>query len=144
MKMNEVYQLLEYFESSTLSEVEVEMDGVKVSAKKNTFDAGHVSAGMTTESVPVHKKSMGDGVKHGGSGKKITAPLVGIFYRASAPGEEPFIKEGQQIKKGDVIGIIEAMKLMNEITATEDGVVLSIEAKDGEMVEYGETLVNLG
>lgn len=136
MNMNEVYQLLEYFEASVLSEVEVEMDGVKVAAKKNTFEAGHGSVKTTTESVPVHKKPLG--------GKKITAPLVGIFYRASAPGEEPFIKEGQQIKKGDVIGIIEAMKLMNEITATEDGVVLSIEAKDGEMVEYGETLVNLG
>lgn len=136
MNMNEVYQLLEYFEASALSEVEVEMDGVKVAAKKNTFEAGHGSVKTTTESVPVHKKPLG--------GKKITAPLVGIFYRASAPGEEPFIKEGQQIKKGDVIGIIEAMKLMNEITATEDGVVLSIEAKDGEMVEYGETLVNLG
>lgn len=136
MNMNEVYQLLEYFEASALSEVEVEMDGVKVAAKKNTFEAGHGSVKTITESVPVHKKPLG--------GKKITAPLVGIFYRASAPGEEPFIKEGQQIKKGDVIGIIEAMKLMNEITATEDGVVLSIEAKDGEMVEYGETLVNLG
>lgn len=136
MNMNEVYQLLEYFEASALSEVEVEMDGVKVAAKKNTFEAGHGSVKTTTESVPVHNKPLG--------GKKITAPLVGIFYRASAPGEEPFIKEGQQIKKGDVIGIIEAMKLMNEITATEDGVVLSIEAKDGEMVEYGETLVNLG
>ena len=144
MNMNEVYQLLEYFENSALSEVEVEIDGVKVAAKKNTFEVGCGSTKPTTESVPVHKKPSKDGVKHGGSGKKITAPLVGIFYRASAPGEEPFIKEGQQIKKGDVIGIIEAMKLMNEITATEDGVVLSIEAKDGEMVEYGKTLVNLG
>lgn len=61
--------------------------------------------------------------------KELKAPLVGIFYRAAAPGEKPYVEVGQKISKSDVIGIIEAMKVMNEITAKEDGIVEEILAE---------------
>jgi len=75
--------------------------------------------------------------------KEVKAPLVGTFYSAASPDTEPFVSVGQEVKKGDVIGIIEAMKLMNEVTASESGVVASIEAVNGELVEFGQVLLRL-
>jgi acetyl-CoA carboxylase biotin carboxyl carrier protein len=75
---------------------------------------------------------------------EIKAPLVGTFYRAPSPEDKPFVTIGQTVKKGDVVGIIEAMKMMNEITAAQDGVVTAIDAEDGSLVEYDQTLVRLG
>lgn len=77
------------------------------------------------------------------SGIPVKAPLVGTFYCAPSPEDKPFVSVGQRVKKGDVVGIIEAMKLMNEITAPEDGVVKTIFAENGNMVEYGEVLMVL-
>lgn len=75
------------------------------------------------------------------SGTPVEAPLVGIFYSAPAPEEPPFIEVGQQVKKGDTLFIIEAMKTMNEITAPCDGTVSRILAQNGDMVEYKQVLV---
>ena len=75
------------------------------------------------------------------SGTPVEAPLVGIFYSAPAPEEPPFIEVGQQVKKGDTLFIIEAMKAMTEITAPCDGTVSRILAQNGDMVEYKQVLV---
>ena len=76
-------------------------------------------------------------------GKIVKAPLVGTFYAASAPDAEAFVSVGDTVKKGQTLGIIEAMKLMNEITAEEDGVILEITAANGQMVEYGSELFRM-
>ncbi|MBS6196662.1 MAG: acetyl-CoA carboxylase biotin carboxyl carrier protein [Clostridiales bacterium] len=73
-------------------------------------------------------------------GNEVKAPLVGTFYSASAPDAEPFVKVGDTVKKGQTLGIIEAMKLMNEIECEYDGVVETIGIENGQMVEYGQTL----
>lgn len=73
----------------------------------------------------------------------ITSPMVGTFYRAPSPGAAPFIEVGDHIKKGQVIGIIEAMKLLNEVEADKDGVVKAFAAENGQPVEYGQPLVIL-
>ena len=73
-------------------------------------------------------------------GETVKAPLVGTFYSASAPDEAPFIQVGDVVKKGQTLGIIEAMKLMNEIECEYDGVVEKILAENGQMVEYGQPL----
>lgn len=78
-----------------------------------------------------------------GDAVEIKAPLVGTFYQAPGPDEQPYVKVGQQVKKGDVVGIIEAMKLMNEVVAPQDGVILSINATDGNMVQYGQVLFTM-
>ena len=70
----------------------------------------------------------------------VKAPLVGIFYEAPAPGEEPFVKEGQKVKKGDVLCVIEAMKMMNELKADVDGTVKKVDVKNGDAVEFGQVL----
>jgi acetyl-CoA carboxylase biotin carboxyl carrier protein len=73
-------------------------------------------------------------------GHVLKAPMVGTFYRASAPGAKPFAEVGQAVKSGDTVCIIEAMKLLNEIEADQDGVVKEVLAENGQPVEYGEPL----
>ena len=76
-------------------------------------------------------------------GSLVTSPFVGTFYRAPAPDSSPFVEVGDTVKKGQVVCIVEAMKLMNEIEAEADGRVAEIVARNGEHVEYGQTLVRL-
>jgi acetyl-CoA carboxylase biotin carboxyl carrier protein len=74
---------------------------------------------------------------------EIKSPMVGVFYAAPAPGSEPYVKVGSRVKKGDVLCIIEAMKLMNEITADKDGEIAKVCVENGQLVEYGQTLFHL-
>jgi acetyl-CoA carboxylase biotin carboxyl carrier protein len=78
------------------------------------------------------------------SGPSIPSPMVGTAYLSPAPGADPFIKVGDKIKKGQTVMIVEAMKTMNQIEATQDGVVASIAVEDGQPVEFGQTLIVLG
>ena len=71
----------------------------------------------------------------------MTAPLVGTFYAAPSEGAEPFVQVGDTVTKGQIIGIVEAMKLMNEVESEFEGTVVSIPVNNGDIVEYGETLV---
>ncbi|SHK09825.1 acetyl-CoA carboxylase biotin carboxyl carrier protein [Anaerobranca californiensis DSM 14826] len=71
---------------------------------------------------------------------KITSPMVGTFYKAPSPDSPPFVQEGDTVKKGDTLCIIEAMKLMNEIESTENGRIVKVLVENGELVEYGQTL----
>ena len=75
--------------------------------------------------------------------KEFKSPMVGVFYASPAPGAQPFITLGSRVKKGDVLCIIEAMKLMNEMTAEEDGEIVDICAHDGDVVEYSQTLFKI-
>ena len=77
-------------------------------------------------------------------GHVIRSPMVGTFYRASGPGAKPFVEVGQAVKAGDTLCIIEAMKLLNEIEADQDGTVKAILVENGQPVEYGEPLFILG
>ena len=73
----------------------------------------------------------------------ITAPMIGTFYSAPAPGDSPFVQVGDEIEVGQVIGIIEAMKIMNEIIADRSGIVVEVLAESAQAVEYGSPLVRL-
>ena len=75
--------------------------------------------------------------------KLIKSPMVGTFYSKSSPNAEPYVKIGDKVKKGDVLCVIEAMKLMNEIESEYDGEIVEISAKDEEMVEYGQVLFKI-
>ena len=73
----------------------------------------------------------------------VRAPMVGVFYAAPAPGAEPFVHVGSKVKKGETLCVIEAMKVMNEVTAEADGEVVDICVKDGDLVEYGCCLMKI-
>jgi acetyl-CoA carboxylase biotin carboxyl carrier protein len=77
-------------------------------------------------------------------GDAVKAPMVGTFYRASTPGAEPFVEVGSSVKIGDTLGIIEAMKLLNEIEAERAGTIKAILIENGQPVEYGEPLFIIG
>lgn len=77
-------------------------------------------------------------------GTEVTAPMVGVFYAAPAPGDEPFVRVGSKVKAGEALCIIEAMKVLNEVTAEADGEVLEICVADGDLVEFGSCLMRIG
>ena len=77
-------------------------------------------------------------------GTEGTAPMVGVFYAAPAPGDEPFVRVGSKVKAGETLCIIEAMKVLNEVTAEADGEVLEICVADGDLVEFGSCLMRIG
>ena len=76
-------------------------------------------------------------------GHKVLSPMVGVFYSAPSPQSKPFVEVGSRVKKGDVLFIVEAMKLMNEITAELDGEIVEVCAASGDVVEYGQTLFRI-
>ena len=77
-------------------------------------------------------------------GTEVTAPMVGVFYAARARGDEPFVRVGSKVKAGETLCIIEAMKVLNEVTAEADGEVLEICVADGDLVEFGSCLMRIG
>lgn len=77
-------------------------------------------------------------------GTEVAAPMVGVFYAAPAPGDEPFVHVGSKVKAGETLCIIEAMKVLNEVTAEADGEVLEICVADGDLVEFGSCLMRIG
>ena len=143
MDLKDVYELLDKFDGSACCEMELNLNGMQLNLKKYSSIAApsglnNVVAGNTqTQAEQVtDNASAGDAVE-------IKAPLVGTFYQAPGPDEHPYVKVGQQVKRGDVVGIIEAMKLLNEAVAPQDGVILSIDATDGNMVQYGQVLFTM-
>ena len=90
-----------------------------------------VAAEVTNEATPAVQ------------GKSITSPIVGTFYAAPAPDKAPFVKVGDTVNEGDVVCIVESMKVMNEVLADKSGVVTAIAVKDGEAVEFGQPLIML-
>lgn len=149
MDLKDVYELLDKFDASACCEMVLNLNGTQLSLKKyssiavpsglnNDSGLNNVVAGNTqTQAEQVtDNASAGDAIQ-------IKAPLVGTFYQAPGPDEQPYVKVGQQVKKGDVVGIIEAMKLMNEVVAPQDGVILSIDSTDGNMVQYGQVLFTM-
>lgn len=148
MNINEVYKLVDCFEKSSLSKMGLEMEGVKLSLEKGDY------AEMSGNPIAVQKvqTQLPDLPDKPEQTKKqddaqgdlvIKAPLVGTFYNAASPEDAPFVEVGSVVKKGDVVGIIEAMKLMNEITAPADGIVAAIEVENEAMVEYDQVLIRI-
>ena len=105
---------------------------VSVPAPVPTTTVATAQAVTTTPAAPAPQENT--------AGKTIDAPMVGVFYLAPSPDAEPFVKVGQSVKKGDTVCIIEAMKLMNEIQAEEDGVITEVLAKNGDIIEFGQPL----
>ena len=154
MDFDEIKQILEMMREHELSEFELERDNFKLRIKKHS--AGHwVSAGPQQMSVPhagpVMSPVPAEGAMAAGAPvladsqdeielAVVKSPIVGTFYRASEPGARPFADVGDVVKKGQVLCIIEAMKLMNEINAEIDGEVVKVYVENGQPVQYGERL----
>ncbi len=150
MEMNEILYLLEKFESSALSSLEVKLHGDEFKAEKNSTSGSLVKeeknidfAGNVRTTQKIEKpieQARSEHEEDEVSGYEITSPMVGTFYSAPKVGDDAFVKVGQQIKKGDVLCILEAMKIMNEVKSPINGVVKRIGMKDEELADFGRML----
>lgn len=146
MDLDVIKDLLKTFDESGLSKMELDIEGLSIKLEKEatvqetvyTVPAGNAPVEQSVQASN-YKEEEKEEAKP--SGTEVKAPLVGIFYRAASPESKPFVKEGQQVKKGDTVCIVEAMKVMNEITAPCDGVLTVVLPQDGDMVEFDQTLM---
>ena len=114
--------------------------GAIISRKKSAEPAAAPAAAPAPAAEPVKDEDAGADFN---AAKMVLSPMVGVFYASPSPSDPPFVTVGSKVKKGDVLCIIEAMKLMNEITAEEDGEIIDICAANGSVVEYGQILFKL-
>ena len=127
-----IKELKDYLDEFNLSEIEYQDGTKKVKVAKNI-------SGITN--ITAHKPNIT--TKKEESGTKITSPIIGTAYLAPEPGGKKFVEIGNQIKKGQTVMIVEAMKTMNHVPSTSDGIVKKVLVQDGEAVEFGQTLVLL-
>jgi acetyl-CoA carboxylase biotin carboxyl carrier protein len=127
-----IKELKEYLEEFDLSEIEYQDGDRKIKVARNK---------IADSSLTAHKPSL-TSVKEE-PGTKITSPIIGTAYLSPEPGAKKFVEVGSQIKKGQTVIIVEAMKTMNHVPSTADGVIKKILVQDGQAVEFGQTLLVL-
>ena len=148
MEYDKIKQLMEDMGKSNIEELEIEFpEGMKISMKKNVavVPAQQVVAQQSTNIPVIQSIQTTQPVQEEPKEeyKEIKSPMVGTFYSKPSPDKEEFVKVGDKVKKGQVVCIIEAMKLMNEIEAEFDGEVVEVCLNDGDAVEYGKSLFKL-
>ena len=126
-------------EEFNLTELEYTEKDTKIKVSKNNFSINKQNISNPSTSVPVNNEKI-EKLK---SGIEITSPIIGTAYHAPEPGAKKFIEVGKKIKKGDTVMIVEAMKTMNHVPSTADGIVKEICVEDGQPVEFGQTIIVL-
>ena len=152
MDLDEIKQILELMREHDLAEFELERDSSKVKLRKQSAPpvvaaapaVPHLTYAPAAPALAAAVPAPGESVLTAASEDVdlaiLKSPIVGTFYRSSEPGAKPFAEVGQQVRKGQVLCIIEAMKLMNEINAECDGEIVKVYVENGQAVQYGERL----
>ena len=135
-----IKELSDYLDEFNLTELEYTEKDTKIKVSKNNVS---ISNQASTSANNSSTSSEPDAVQQKKSGNQITSPIIGTAYHAPEPGAKKFVEIGKKIKKGDTIMIVEAMKTMNHVPSTLDGVVKEICVADGQPVEFGQTLIIL-
>ena len=132
-----IKELSDYLDEFNLTELEYTEKDTKIKVSKNNISINNQpSSSINTTSTPkVETKDI--------SGIQVTSPIIGTAYHAPEPGAKKFVEVGKKIKKGDTIMIVEAMKTMNHVPSTADGIVKEICVEDGQPVEFGQTIIIL-
>ena len=145
MKIKEIQDIIENFEKSSLQTLELELENFKLKLSKLTDIMPVEPPKFTSNPSPNHTaKEMPAMPENDLTSTVVKSPLVGTYYAASSPDQPPFIEVGQSVKKGQVLLIIEAMKIMNEITSPMNGVIKEIHVKNGDIIQYDQVLVTIG
>ena len=136
-----IQELSEYLKEFNLTEIEITEKDTKIKVSKNNVSISNQPQAIspssaTTNAAPTQTQNIK-------SGTEITSPIIGTAYHAPEPGAKKFVEVGKKIKKGDTIMIVEAMKTMNHVPSTADGVVKEICVEDGQPVEFGQTIIIL-
>ncbi len=155
MNLKEIKELIEMLKNTDISEIEIERSGVKVRLRKGGDMTFHPSmprmeyppaaiiAPAVSEAPAVSTPQEKQAEQPKSNQIKVTAPIVGTFYRSSSPDKPPYVETGDVVKKGQVLCIIEAMKLMNEIESETSGKIVQILMENGQPVEYGQPLFTI-
>ncbi|QVK18854.1 acetyl-CoA carboxylase biotin carboxyl carrier protein [Mycoplasmatota bacterium] len=141
MDFRQIQNIIKDFESSNITNLEIEMDNFKIKLNKNNLQEVEVSPIQVVKSNNHQEKKVE--ITDETEIYQVKSPLVGTFYGANSPKDEPFVKIGQKVNKGDTLCIIEAMKIMNEISAPTSGVIESINIKNGEPVGFDEVIMTI-
>ena len=151
MDIRKIKKLIELIEDSDINELEIKESEESIRISRG----GQVTISQATSPLPVATQTLNtppalevnervpSETNISIEGHIIKSPMVGTFYRSSAPGEKVFVEEGQQVSNGDILCIIEAMKMMNQIKADKAGVIGEILAKDGEPVEFDQPMITI-
>ena len=136
-----IQELSDYLKEFNLTEIEITEKDTKIKVSKNNVSISNQpqvisSSSPVSSSTPTQTQNIK-------SGTEITSPIIGTAYHAPEPGAKKFVEIGKKIKKGDTIMIVEAMKTMNHVPSTADGVVKEICVEDGQPVEFGQTIIIL-
>lgn len=143
--------LVEFMQETNLDEVEVSENDSKIRLRRNltpkqatpVFTEMAIAAPTQSASAPTLTESKTADKDSSVSGHIVKSPMVGTFYRSPSPEASPFVSIGDKVKKGQIIGIIEAMKTMNQIEADKDGIVENILAENADPIEFGQPLIVL-
>ena len=137
----EIEELTKYLKDKGLSEITIETKDGKITIKKDA--QGTVKSSTVSSHEGAHKQTSAESAAQKSKYYEVTSPMVGTFYMSPTPGAEPFVKVGSKVKAGDVLCIIEAMKIMNELPSEVNGVITEIVAKDNQTIEFGQVLMRI-
>ena len=142
MKINKkiIKELSDYLDEFNLTELEYTEKDTKIKVSKNNISINSQSVSAKNDLPKKIDEFNKDNVK---SGIEVTSPIIGTAYHAPEPGAKKFVEVGNKIKKGDTVMIVEAMKTMNHVPSTSDGIVKEICVADGQPVEFGQTIIIL-
>lgn len=141
MEFEKIYELMDRLEKSTITSLEYIDGDFSIRLEKAVQAVNVISAPASAVcATPVAPQEIEVVSQKAQDGKVVKSPIVGTFYSASAPEAAPFASVGQSVKKGDVLCIVEAMKMMNEIECDTDGTIAEILCQNGDVVEFGQAL----
>ena len=146
MELEKIASLSQILNDGGLTLLEVEEGNLRIRLEKNSTTVITAAPSTAPAGAVVNPENITSPVAAApkeAAGKAILSPMVGVFYQAASPTSEPFVAVGKRVAKGDVLCIIEAMKLMNEIESEFDGEITEILVQDGETVEYGKPLFKI-
>ena len=135
-----IKELSDYLDEFNLTELEYTEKDTKIKVSKNKISVSGQSAPASNTSTSIGSPKIVNNIK---SGIQVTSPIIGTAYHAPEPGAKKFVEVGKKIKKGDTVMIVEAMKTMNHVPSSSDGVVKEICVEDGQPVEFGQTIIVL-
>tara|TARA_B100001093_G_C26305901_1_gene791442 strand:- start:166 stop:597 length:432 start_codon:yes stop_codon:yes gene_type:complete len=135
-----IKQLNDYLEEFNLTEIEIAEKDSRIKVSKNNSLLNNQIVNTSKVDKNIKTETISSNIK---SGIEVTSPIIGTAYHAPEPGAKKFIEIGKKVKKGDTLMIVEAMKTMNHIPSTSDGIVKEICVEDGQPVEFGQTIIVL-
>ena len=143
MDIRKVKKLIELLEASDIAEIEIKEgeESIRISRALSSTLVAHPVAAIAA--APVVAEAEAPAAATASEGNIVQSPMVGTFYRAPAPSSPPYVEVGQHVKVGDVVCIVEAMKMMNQIEADYAGVVAAFLIEDGEPVEFDQALIRI-